>query len=444
MPTEMSSMLPGEQLQQIINEAVSLKGAAPMVLLRGDRIAGANTAFDDLLGPLPDSASPRFSDLVAEGDRLRVAKNLEKASRATHSPLLLSFRASGSDQSVRDFGLHWMRSGALDDTLAVGILFEMPGHAGRRPHEGPFLAFHDPVTGLMTEAALLDRFRVMLPEARWQKRRLTLILTRVEGLEAIDAQLACSAIDPALALTAKRLVTCVRKSDFPARAGADGFAVLSRDLKTAEDALLIAERIAEQVATPMQIGGRIVSLTARSGIAIYPDQASDVGSLFACAQSALTLGKTEGRTASYEPGLMPDSEPYRFELIAWREAYANGVDILDDQHRDLFDRANRVANELQKLAHGAGLITAYDELVEAARIHFQTEERLLQACQASTADLHAAEHSKMLRDLKTFKTELPHRSLALSLRYLEEWLLRHITGSDRQVAKELREARAIA
>jgi len=50
---------------------------------------------------------------------------------------------------------------------------------------------------------------------------------------------------------------------------------------------------------------------------------------------------------------------------------------------------------------------------------------------------HRQEHRRLLHDLRNLVADDAEGSISLVLRYLQEWLLRHIDGMDRQLGNAL-------
>ena len=83
----------------------------------------------------------------------------------------------------------------------------------------------------------------------------------------------------------------MRKSDYVARStegetekvisrvGGDEFIVLAHDLNQAQDAAKMSHRLLVEMSTPYDLNGREIFLTVSIGIALYPDDGTDVDDL---------------------------------------------------------------------------------------------------------------------------------------------------------------------
>jgi len=76
-----------------------------------------------------------------------------------------------------------------------------------------------------------------------------------------------------------------------ARLAADEFGVLVNDVGSAADLLDTAERLLEVVRAPIRVPGQEITLSARIGMAVMPDHATDADALLKAAETALNHAK---------------------------------------------------------------------------------------------------------------------------------------------------------
>ena len=124
-------------------------------------------------------------------------------------------------------------------------------------------------------------------------------------------------------------------------------------------------------------------------------------------------------------------------MIPWDARYEVGIAVIDGQHREMVALANRLLAGLGAGAARDELVEALRELVRATEHNVATEERLMQEHGLSPAH-HAAEHARLLEEIRRFDRRLDERGLAESARFLHEWLLGHIDEDDRPFAEQLR------
>lgn len=131
--------------------------------------------------------------------------------------------------------------------------------------------------------------------------------------------------------------------------------------------------------------------------------------------------------------------------ITWDPSLETGDELIDGQHRGIFDFANEVAAiETDDVSVILGIV---DRMMEHVDTHFAAEEDLMSRggypCQAAAE--HKAEH-RMLKD-KARAATLGFRSSWNTTRgpfveFLGTWLLDHIENEDRKLVEFLRANRA--
>ena len=129
-------------------------------------------------------------------------------------------------------------------------------------------------------------------------------------------------------------------------------------------------------------------------------------------------------------------------LLTWNHACSIGVKAMDDQHGVLMDTLNEVR---LALVHGRArdeVSELLNRLIEFTRMHFSSEERLLEQHGYPGASAHRDEHQRLLRQveeaaLRTQQNDDVHmQSLLL---FLREWYLKHVEELDHQYGAWLNE-----
>lgn len=157
-----------------------------------------------------------------------------------------------------------------------------------------FLAFHDSLTGLPNRAALEDRLRTAIADSRRHNDLLALAYIDLDHFKPINDLLGHALGDRLLVAVAERLRAAVRRTDIVARLGGDEFAVLQTGLRD-PDAGEAARKLLHTVGQPFVLDGKMVSVTASIGIAIYPLDGDLPQELLNKADSAMYRAKSQGR-----------------------------------------------------------------------------------------------------------------------------------------------------
>ena len=94
---------------------------------------------------------------------------------------------------------------------------------------------------------------------------------------------------------AQRLRSAVRASDVVCRHSGDEFIVLLQDGSAWDEVAAIADRLLKEIERPVQLDHRQTAVSARIGVAIYPDDATDPQTLVRHADTAMYAAKNLGR-----------------------------------------------------------------------------------------------------------------------------------------------------
>jgi len=157
------------------------------------------------------------------------------------------------------------------------------------------MASHDYLTGLPNRALLTDRLAQAMSLAQRRGKRVALMYMDLDHFKHINDSLGHSVGDALLQLVAKRLQDSVRQSDTVCRQGGDEFVVLLAEVEAASDAALAAGKVIEAMAGPFVIGENRLHVGVSIGLALFPDDATDVETMLRNADTAMYQAKRNGR-----------------------------------------------------------------------------------------------------------------------------------------------------
>ncbi len=124
------------------------------------------------------------------------------------------------------------------------------------------------------------------------------------------------------------------------------------------------------------------------------------------------------------------------KLFEWKEEYNTGCDVIDQQHRRLFDIINNLFQAFEGAFAESQVPRILDELEDYTIYHFSTEEELFQQTGYPFSQAHIEEHKYFANKIKNFKKDLEsgkNTLLAFDVMItLKDWLLGHILGSDKK------------
>ncbi|MDR7194646.1 diguanylate cyclase (GGDEF)-like protein [Luteimonas terrae] len=176
--------------------------------------------------------------------------------------------------------------------LAAQVMAE---DAARQRDRVALESLRDPLTETPNRTAMLDRLGVAITAAQRRGTRFAVLFIDIDDFKRINDTFGRPVGDSVLQFMARRLESGLRDTDTVGRYGGEEFLVLLDDLPSSEDASAIVEHLLQVIAAPATIGGHDIALSASLGIALYPDDATDAGSLIARADAAMYCAKRRGR-----------------------------------------------------------------------------------------------------------------------------------------------------
>ncbi|MCY9667043.1 EAL domain-containing protein [Paenibacillus alginolyticus] len=156
-----------------------------------------------------------------------------------------------------------------------------------------YLAHYDVLTGLPNRFLFHDRLSHAIAQANRQGHWAALMFIDLDHFKLINDTLGHAVGDQLLQNASKRLESCVRTSDTVSRLGGDEFTVILPHIDETEDALLVAQKILEELALPFLIAEQELFITASIGISIYPFNGADSETLIKQADSAMYRAKEQ-------------------------------------------------------------------------------------------------------------------------------------------------------
>jgi diguanylate cyclase (GGDEF)-like protein len=156
------------------------------------------------------------------------------------------------------------------------------------------LAYYDSLTDLPNRSLFVQRANDMLESARERNDKLALLFMDLDRFKQINDTLGHDAGDLLLRTAAKRLQSCVRVSDLVARQGGDEFTVMLEAIRTPDMVAKIADKICRAFNQPFTFGEQKLYVCSSIGIALFPDNGSDIGTLMKHADTAMFRAKAKG------------------------------------------------------------------------------------------------------------------------------------------------------
>lgn len=157
------------------------------------------------------------------------------------------------------------------------------------------LAHYDQLTSLPNRTLLRERVGHALARATRSGTGMATLVLDMDRFKEINDMLGHEVGDKLLIEAGRRIRASVRDQDTVARLGGDEFAVILEGVSETKEVLAVIERITSSLADVTSIDGHDVKSSTSIGIAMYPENGSDLSELLRAADLAMYQSKSLGR-----------------------------------------------------------------------------------------------------------------------------------------------------
>ncbi|RUM39785.1 MAG: hypothetical protein DSY57_00680 [Desulfobulbus sp.] len=177
------------------------------------------------------------------------------------------------------------------------------------------LAHHDALTGLPNRLLFEDRLDQAILKAKRNSNKLGILFLDLDRFKQINDTLGHDVGDELLIAVAKRLQNQCRQSDTVARIGGDEFVFILDNLRDREGAEVVAKKILNALKQPVILTDHELEVSTSIGIALYPDDSTDIDGVIKRADIALYQAKEAGRNQYrlYSPEMGKETDCSRIE-----------------------------------------------------------------------------------------------------------------------------------
>ncbi|MCG6937719.1 MAG: EAL domain-containing protein [Gammaproteobacteria bacterium] len=159
-----------------------------------------------------------------------------------------------------------------------------------------FQAYHDLLTKLPNRALLRDRLQLAINQAKREEESLAVMFLDLDRFKNINDTLGHMIGDELLQQVSNRLQDCIRAGDTLARFGGDEFTLMLPKLHNSRsDASKLAEKITDALKKPFYIDSHELYVSTSIGIALYPQDGTNIDSLIKHADVAMYHVKGQGK-----------------------------------------------------------------------------------------------------------------------------------------------------
>ena len=158
-----------------------------------------------------------------------------------------------------------------------------------------YQATHDSLTGLVNRNYSLNQLAHAIDVSKRNNTKILVMFFDLDNFKQINDTLGHSTGDEVLIESSQRLLNSVRKTDTVARLGGDEFLLILPDLKSTQQATMLAVKILGLFEKPFNLHGEEFFTSTSIGLSIYPQDGETPDNLLKCADMALYRVKDSGR-----------------------------------------------------------------------------------------------------------------------------------------------------
>ena len=216
----------------------------------------------------------------------------EASQRATYS-LVLHEASLGSIRACRDLPFSDKELTSLENLLCALIY---PLRNALSYKQAVEMASRDPLTGVQNRMALSGALLREVDLAKRQGQPLSMLVIDIDHFKSFNDDFGHAFGDDVLVAVSQTIANTVRRCDLLYRFGGEEFVVLASHTSQ-QGALLLAERIRENIEAMGTVRGREIQITVSVGVA-ERHSAEDGDGFFERADKALYEAKNRGRNRS--------------------------------------------------------------------------------------------------------------------------------------------------
>ena len=122
-------------------------------------------------------------------------------------------------------------------------------------------------------------------------------------------------------------------------------------------------------------------------------------------------------------------------IFQWREEYNTNIKEMDEHHRELFQTANRLYEEIHSGRNQSVLEDTLNFLIRYTEEHFSQEEKLMEDYDFPDYEDHIKQHERLIREVQELRSQFTAENTRMDMsiiNFLKDWIINHILTEDRK------------
>jgi len=189
----------------------------------------------------------------------------------------------------------WLHRRLVKSETGLAMTIRDISQAKKNEQELLRLANEDALTSLPNRHWLVRFLPLAMQRAHQNGDMLAVLFIDLDEFKNVNDTLGHSAGDKLLKIAAQRVKSVLRPNDKIVRLGGDEFTVIVEQVDHRGGAAHVAERIAQALHAPLELGGSRQSIRASIGISLYPEDGLDPEILLKNADIAMYSAKAAGK-----------------------------------------------------------------------------------------------------------------------------------------------------
>jgi diguanylate cyclase (GGDEF)-like protein len=178
---------------------------------------------------------------------------------------------------------------------AILLTFEDITERKKTEEELRHIGLHDALTGLPNRLLFFDRLETAIENAKRNNSKLAVMMLDIDNLKFVNDTNGHAKGDELIKYFSEHVLNIIRKTDTLARIGGDELILLVTNIKSENDINIVARKINEITENNVNRKDFSIKISASIGIAIYPEDSSDIDMLVKYSDKAMYAVKKSNK-----------------------------------------------------------------------------------------------------------------------------------------------------